>query len=125
MVDKTKHLSLEYLSEVGETLSPQVESRRFTTIDTQLQAIFKALGNGRVSNESSWNLLTEEQLNSRVETEGLTPLFDTSYFVEDPTGLKNNRFLHLTVGGGIVNNMAVETLKIIKIGYLPYVINYI
>lgn len=126
MSDKTKHLNLEYLSSDSESLTPRMEENRFVTLDTQLLSIFKALGNGRVSDASTWNLLTLEDLKNRAAVEGATLFFDNSkYFLEDPTGNKNDRFLYLTPGEGIVNNLGVQTLKNIKIGFLPYVINYI
>lgn len=126
MTEKTKHLNLEYLSSTDDTLSPQIEERRFVTLDTQLLSIFKALGNGRISDSSTWNILTNSQLTNRVNSENLTIFYDNdTYFIEDASGSKTSRFVYLTPGEGIVNNMAVQTQKYIKIGFLPYIVNYI
>lgn len=126
MTDKTKHLNLEYLSSTSDILSPEMEQSRFVTLDTQLLSIFKALGNGRVSDASSWNILTQSDLIKRATTEGFTIFYDNvQYYKEDVTGVKSDRFVYLTPGEGVVNSLGVQTIQHIKIGYLPYSINYI
>jgi len=120
MVDKTQHLGLEFLKTAGDVLTENIERRRFGIIDTQLSAIFRALGNGRVSGSGTWELTdyTGKSLPS--------PRNDSLYFRQDVINTdNNNRYIYLSPGFGHANNMAVETTKHVKIGPLPYRTNYI
>ncbi len=120
MVDRTQNLRLEHLSSPGDILTEGIESRRFGIIDTQLSAIFRALGSGRVSTEGTWELT---DYSGRTLP---TPRNDTLYFKQDVINASNNsRFIYLSPGYGHVNNMAVETTKHVKIGPLPYRVNYV
>lgn len=125
MVDKTQHFQFEF-PEAGENFTAKMDEKRFSTLDVQLQAIFKALGNGRITDSETWNLLTQSQLNTRIDRDNIVPIYDNvSYFTDDPTGDKSDRYVYLTPGEGVVNNMGVKTERYLKIGYLPNTINYI
>lgn len=125
MVLKTKNLQLEYAG-INQPLSSSGDERRFTTIDTQLNAIFRSLGNGRISDQNTWVLYTQAQLSEKIRSDNITAFYDdATYFQEDPVGLKSDRYVYLSPGYGHVNYMAVETTKYIKIGFLPYGVNYI
>lgn len=125
MVDKTKHFQFEFPG-VGENFTSQMDKKRFTTLDVQLQAIFKALGNGRITDSETWNLLTQSELDTRIKRDSIVPIYDNvSYFIDDTTQEKSDRYVYLTPGEGVVNNMGVKTERYLKIGYLPNTINYI
>lgn len=125
MVLKTKNLQLEYAG-VNQPLSSSGDERRFTTIDTQLNAIFRSLGNGRISDQNTWVLYTQAKLTEKIQSDNIVAFYDDiTYFKEDPVGLLSDRYVYLSPGYGHVNYMAVETTKYLKIGFLPYNVNYI
>lgn len=115
MSEKTPHLNLQYLNSEGEPLTPGIERSRFSIIDTQVESIFRALGNGVLSGANSW----------KIQSEPEGPI-DNSYFIEDIINTENNsKIAYLTAGSGHVNFMAVETLLTSKIGPLLYDINHV
>lgn len=92
-MQETPKFHLPYLSRIGEDVTPEMEFKRYTTIDVQMEAIFSVLGDGVVS---GWGIQAEHPQ---------TKLYDSGS-------------VWIVPGRGHIGSLAGETLASRKLGGL-------
>ena len=82
----TPKLRLPYINTIGQAITPDMERRRYLSLDVQLDALFSVLGNGVIS---GWEITTTA-----------------------PPGVSTQpNSIYITAGSGHINSLACETLS--------------